>query len=147
MKKLLFSVFFILIFTAPFSCSSPDPNIQAQDALRDEVFAIHDEVMPKMADLNRLKARLLEVKTGTLKLDSLAETQVDAVIFQLEKADEGMMGWMNNFKSPEKLRDTQLPEEILRYLAEEKAKISKVREDMLNSISAAEQLLAGKKAQ
>lgn len=147
MQKLLFSAFCTLVLATLFSCGGTDPNLQAQDALRDEVFAIHDEVMPKMADLNRLKARMVEAKTDTLKLDSLAETQVDAVISQLEQAEEGMMGWMNNFKGPEKLRDTQLPEEILKYLEEEKAKISKVREDMLNSISAAEQLLAGKNAE
>ena len=47
-----------------------------------------------------------------------------------------MMGWMNNFTAPEKMRDTKSHEEIMAYLQSQKVEITKVRDTMNGSIAA-----------
>ncbi len=134
-----FNHFFISIFTAAlfFACGANDPSIEKEDALRSEVFAIHDEVMPRMSEIVALKGKL-----EALNPDSTKAAEIAAAISLLGKAEDGMMEWMVQFKQPAKLRESKKHEEIMAYLAAEKQRITQVRDDMNNSIKAAEQLLA-----
>ncbi|MBK9015667.1 MAG: hypothetical protein IPM82_17260 [Saprospiraceae bacterium] len=125
--------FALLLLT---SCGGSTPSFEQEDALRNEVFAIHDEVMPKMSEIVRLKGGLKEMPT-----DSTNEATVKAAQSQLEKAEDAMMSWMNNFTAPEKLRDSKNHEEIMAYLQNEKLEIAKVRDAMNNSIESAERIL------
>jgi hypothetical protein len=134
-----FNLFFISIFTAVLlaACGANDQNIETEDALRDEVFVIHDAVMPRMSEIVAFKGKLEALTT-----DSLKEQEIKAAIMVLEKAEDGMMEWMAQFQQPNKLRGSKTHEEIMTYLEQEKQRITKVRDDMNNSIEAAEQLLA-----
>lgn len=99
--------------------------------------AIHDEVMPRMSDIHRLKKRLSKVDTAQLT-DMSPNILLDHSL-KLEKADNAMMDWMANFKKPKK----DMPEDIaIAYLYEEKKAITAVRDLMLESIKEAEALLA-----
>lgn len=99
--------------------------------LKNEVMAVHDEVMPKMGDL--MKAQ----KALKLKADSLMETS-DSLAAQgyydaaakIDSANESMMNWMRNFQANFQGTD----EELTAYLNEQKATIQKVKDDMLNSL-------------
>ncbi|MCF8243977.1 MAG: hypothetical protein K9J37_01100 [Saprospiraceae bacterium] len=122
------------------SCGGPNPEFEQEESLRNEVFVIHDEVMPKMSDIVRLKGGLMEMKT-----DTTIDAEVKATMSQLEKAEDAMMGWMNNFTGPEKLRESKSHEEIMAYLQNEKLEITKVRDAMNNSIGTAERILSGVK--
>jgi hypothetical protein len=134
-----FNHFFISIITAAlfFACGSSSPDIEKEDALRNEVFVIHDEVMPRMAEIVALKGKL-----EALNPDSTKAAEVTAAISFLGNAEDGMMEWMVQFKQPAKLRESKKHEEIMAYLEAEKQRISQVRDDINNSIKAAEQLLA-----
>ncbi|MFN4147273.1 MAG: viral A-type inclusion protein [Runella sp.] len=112
-----------------------------------EVFAIHDEVMPKMDQIVKLRS---EVSKEITTLDSLLNLKNDEPLQQrkataleisslLLKADEGMMGWMRAYN-----RDSlmALPsDEALKALEVEKTKITEVRNLMLESIEKAETFL------
>lgn len=136
MKKYLFPVITGLFLACIWACGGESPEIKQEDSLRNEVFAIHDEVMPKMSDIVQLKGSLIELPT-----DSTNETEIKSAHNQLEKAEDAMMAWMNNFKAPEKLRDTQGHEEIMAYFENEKLEITKVRDLMNNSIANAKRIL------
>lgn len=136
MKKInwvLLTIFAALLFV---SCGNSNENIGKEDLLRDEVFAIHDAVMPRMTEIVELKGKLLE-----LSADSTKALEAKAGISQLEKAEEGMMDWMAKFQQPNKLRETKKHEEIMAYLEGEKQRITKVRDDMNNSIETAQRML------
>ncbi|MBI1227860.1 MAG: hypothetical protein GC192_21690 [Bacteroidetes bacterium] len=140
MKKIVFikiTIFSLLLFVG---CGGENPEFMQEDSLRNEVFAIHDEVMPKMSDIVRLKGGLIELPT-----DSITEPLVKASHTQLEKSEDAMMNWMNNFKSPEKLRENKSHEEIMAYLQNEKVEIAKVRDEMNSSIEAAERIISSSK--
>lgn len=136
MKKIALSSVLVFVLFIIASCGGSRPEIEQEDALRNEVFAIHDAVMPRMSEIVKLKGKLRE-----LPMDTTNEAVMRAAISQLEKAEEGMMDWMNKFTQPEKLRETKSHEEIMQYLSAEKNTISQVRDDMNNSIQVAERLL------
>ncbi len=136
MKNFGFSISVAVFLFLFVGCNGSSEAIEQEDALKDEVFAIHDEVMPRMSDIVRLKGSLKEMPT-----DSINEMEAKTAHTQLEKAEDAMMDWMNKFTPPGKLRETKSHEEIMDYLQNEKLEITKVRDAMNSSIEAAEQFL------
>ena len=139
MKKLLVAFLILTPALLLFSCQSAEHK--AQEALKKEIFMIHDEVMPKTSEINRLQRKIRAVVKDNPALDSASQQKISDVQVQLEKAHDEMMVWMNNFKSPAKLRASKSHEEIIQYLEDEKSKIELVRVNMLSSIEAGEALL------
>ncbi|MGK7390066.1 MAG: hypothetical protein ACNS60_06935 [Candidatus Cyclobacteriaceae bacterium M2_1C_046] len=109
------------------------PEERAEKILQEEVIAIHDEVMPRMDELMRLKEKLV-VKMDSLQNIEAEEQKMEDLkenIEQLKKADSAMMTWMRQFKP---VRDTISHEERIEYLKHEKERIEKVREMMLRAL-------------
>ena len=123
--RLLISIF---IITSLISCRENHSNPEVQ-TLYDEVMFIHDEVMPEMGTIHRLKKQIRKLDTQ----DSISF----ALIKQLDEADESMMSWMAQFKTDKDASD----EEKMAYLNEEKAKISEVSRLMKQSIEDANTFL------
>ena len=100
-----------------------------------EVFAVHDEVMPKISEVNRLSRELKKWSAGEkLPLDSTMKARVSQVILQLEKADEGMGQWMSEIQDPGDLRPSKSHAEIMQYFEDEKTRVGKVKTDILDGI-------------
>lgn len=102
--------------------------------------AVHDEVMPKMSEINRLSRSLRDYKENQETIDPQAEQRIDAAIQELSTAEERMWDWMNNLKQLDGLREQQSHEEIMNYLNEEKTAIDQVRDEMMSAIEEAEKL-------
>ena len=131
MKNLLFLVFIAIVWTG---CTDQQTELQK---LNDEVIRIHDDVMPKVADINRVKRKLKVIENDS----TLNETQVldirNQILF-LTKAEEGMSKWMAEYKAPGKEMDF---EAAMEHLNNEKTKISEVRDEMLSSLKTGTALL------
>ncbi|RNI31919.1 hypothetical protein EFA69_05255 [Rufibacter immobilis] len=119
------------------SACSPSPQ-QKVDTLQQEVLALHDSAMAKMGALYAGRKDLAYLKDSVLVQDTLAQRSLTTGIDHLARADEGMMQWMRAYRNP----DDQAPEEALRYLEEEKVKIEKVRQEIAQSLRAADSLKA-----
>ncbi len=116
------------------------------DSLKKTVLTVHDSVMPKMDIIMSLRMRTQkEIK----QLDSLSKVnpgQVNApqreqlgnLLQELDRADEAMMQWMQQFDS--QMKDKTDAQKIV-YLKNEKARIDSVRTQMLESIGKGQQLL------
>lgn len=128
------SILFCLIAAA---CNNPklSPELEAK---MDTVMAVHDEVMPKMGEIHKLKKQLK--KELNKHLEDVSDTRglILDHITALEDADEGMMTWMADYKKPRQLKESQDP--MTYYLGQEKL-INKVKDDMLSSINNAQELL------
>jgi hypothetical protein len=124
----------LLVALSIFSCTDP---AELEDQAWKEVMRIHDEVMPEMATINRIKRGLkAEMADTTATLSADRQTTLITTIQQLEAAEEGMMSWMEQVKSPAALRETLEHEAILSYLQDQQEKIEIVKRDMLTSIEA-----------
>ncbi len=124
-QHLLFVVASVLFLCS--SCKDSSPEGKEIQQLHEEVMVIHDDVMPKMRDIYKLRKALL-------KHDD--QSEVEHLISALENADDAMMDWMADYKKP-KASDPGYQQ----YLANEKVLIAGVRDQMLSAISDAEAFL------
>lgn len=132
LSTLLLSFFclFIILSTA---CQRQKSE---QEKMYTIVMEIHDDVMPEMSTINRLRKQLKAIDTSLVKTPSYSI--ILNHITDLEKADEGMMSWMAEFSNPTDDTDEAT---ALAYLKNEKVRITKVRDQMLGSITDAKKLL------
>ncbi len=136
MKTLIIFSFTVFAFVA----CGPDQKAK-EEAIKkikyEDVMAVHDEVMPKMGTIRKLKKELVAKAEILMALDSLsAEAQKFlTAATQLEAASENMMVWMRAFSEPE---EGTAHEEVLKFYAVELEKVKEVRESMLSAIKKAE---------
>ena len=107
------------------------------DKLRDKVIGIHDEVMPKMGNLERAARDLAELVAGE-GMDPEAVSKINAQIQALEDANESMMEWMRNYSPPGlDVSDT----DKMAYYESQLVKVNKVKSNMLGALESAENML------
>ena len=113
----------------------------AEEQKWDEVMVVHDEVMPKMSEINRISRALRQKLEEDNSLPADLRQQAEAAVQQLTDAEEGMWEWMNNIRQLDALRESKNHEEIIQYLNDEQSRINEVRDAMLKSIETGDQLL------
>ncbi len=115
------------------SCAVKEDEVAA---LKTEVIAIHDEVMPKMGEL-RSNQKLLTEKGEELG-DTTEAQRYRAAALACDEAYEGMFVWMRQFDS--KLEGLN-EEESLAYLQDQLIKVTQVNRDIKQALEEAEKLL------
>ena len=100
-------------------------------ALYDEVMKVHDEVMPKMNDIYKLKEELKEKLAVQKDLTEEKKKGIDATISKLDSASESMMVWMRGFRP---LSDSVGEEKAREYLETEMEKVKKVKEEIQEAL-------------
>jgi hypothetical protein len=123
MRKLHLLLYALVVI----GCAKQDPN----QVLYNEVMDIHDEVMPRMDDIMRLKRELNE-RIDKEELSDTVKTALENKILLLDSAGKAMMDWMHNFKPEDYTGEGQRT-----YLESEREHITKVKETMLNAIEKA----------
>lgn len=126
------------------SCRGEKKDTPASEPSRMEaILAVHDEVMPKMRDIGKLVARLKPLADST-------ETGLPylAAMKDLQAAHQSMMDWMKGFGDrfdPAEIKQgKELSDQKKEWLREEEVKVRAMRDQVLQSIEAAEALLAGR---
>jgi len=99
--------------------------------LYDEVMKVHDEVMPKMNDIYKLKEQLKNKIANTPDMVAEKKQQIEGTISRLDSASEGLMVWMRNFNP---LPDSVGEQEARDYLESEMEKIKQVSEDVRKAL-------------
>jgi hypothetical protein len=100
-------------------------------ALYDEVMNVHDEVMPKMNDIYKLKEELKKRLANSPDISEEKRQHIQNTILRLDSANESMMVWMRNFNP---IPDSLGEEKAREYLEQEKEKVGKVKKDVLKAI-------------
>jgi hypothetical protein len=140
----------LMVSCALWACHSDEEAVKEAE---NDVFAIHDKLMPKMDDIMKMRKQL---KQRITSLDSLKESgsatatvRVDEEREQairlrrdLDVADSLMMNWMDQYNGDtlQKLSSN----EALRYLSAQKDQINDVNSKIKTSLDQAGQFL-GKK--
>ena len=105
-------------------------NLQAYEA---EIIRIHDEIMPQMADVNRLIKQLKAANGGN---DDVGR---NAAIKSLEKVDDFMMTWMREYSE---YKDKLPQDQLLPFYNKQLGKITYLKDQMQNAINQANEWLA-----
>jgi hypothetical protein len=119
---------------------NPGMEEGGNQALYDEVMKVHDEVMPKMNDIYKLKEQLKDKIANTPDMVEEKKKEIESIITQLDSASEGMMVWMRKFNP---LPDSTGEEQAKEYLEGEMEKIKKVKEDVRKALEEAEEEVGG----
>ena len=153
MKKI---ILYFLLIAIIISCnnnkdSGPDhtdkaPKTQA-DSLFQDIDKSHIKGMSKMAKLHQAQQNVRRAldsiaALGTNKQQTLSAyvSELNAMIVELENADSEMQKWMPEFyRNTDTLSENK--KERIKYLTAEKAKASKIADDIVNGIQKADSLL------
>lgn len=114
------SIFLLLSLLT--SCGNKEVN--KMTILHDQVMEIHDEIMPQMSTINKLKKQI-----RSLNEDNKTTERLNAIA-DLTAADDAMMDWMAAYKKPKE----NTPESIS-YLNNQMKKIAEVKTQMTNAIN------------
>lgn len=130
MKKVIFPTAAALMLLA--ACNSGGSDTAEIDRLREEVIAVHDEIMPQVSSFDRntvkidsLLSSLPELKSGNPDIDT-AQVRADlsGLKERLEGATDAMMDWMTAFEvDPADKTDA----EIKAYYEQEVEKVKEMK--------------------
>jgi len=136
-------ILFILLFGALMSCNkgkdtaAGDPvEDESNEALYSQVMDIHDEVMPKMDDLYKMKKGIQTKLADSVNLSAEQKSEMKQTILLLDSANNSMMVWMRQFNPP---TDSTNEEALREYLETQLEMVKKMREDVLEAIEKGQQ--------
>ncbi|QMU29119.1 hypothetical protein [Adhaeribacter radiodurans] len=119
------------IFISLCSCAKSEKEQLKQ--LEEKVLAVHDEVMGQMDKIyqkkHKLQASLQKADTTQMNTRVIRNQIAD-----LKKADDAMMDWMHQYKSPADLS----PEKANVYLQDQLVKIELVKKQVTNALANAD---------
>lgn len=105
-------------------------------ALYDQVMDVHDEVMPRMDDIMKLKRQLQDKIANTPDMVVEKKMQMEKMISNLDSASTAMMNWMHEFNP---LPDSADQEKAREYLESEMERIRKVKSLVTETIDKAKE--------
>ncbi len=105
----------------------------AQQKAWDEMMVVHDEVMPRMSEINSL-GKTIQGALADTSLDVELRAAADKVLDDLVAADKAMWDWMYDLQQLPDLRQNAKHDAIMNYIGEETVKIEAVKTLMLGSI-------------
>ena len=112
------------------------------EKLFEEVMALHDEIMPVTTKLNGLQNSLKAILAEPDSIPGgITKEEVIEVSMHTEKAYNGMMDWMRDFKIPENMNNN----EKTIYLKNQKAILTKLKEETMSAYNEAEVIINPKK--
>lgn len=106
-------------------------------ALYNQMMDVHDEVMPKMDEIMKLKRELQEQVASAPDMVIEQRQELENVISNLDSANNAMMNWMHRISEFNPLADSVDQEKAREYLESEMEEIKKVKELMTESIEKA----------
>jgi hypothetical protein len=140
-----------LIFAAlACSCNNstkqdPEKLKAKSDSLYEEVMDGHNIGMAKQSRLKALKQHAQNMLDSISKLPAAAQSalspyksRLDSLIADLDNSWNGMEQWMDDFKIDSAENNL---EQRIRYLADEKLRVGKVKDAILGSLAKADSLL------
>ena len=146
MKNIAIALIAICIFML--SCNQNKNDMYSDSKkIYDESIKMHDEVMPMMGNIMKLQAELKSIKEETT--DTVMISTINTTLQNLENAHKSMMYWMHHLTpipNPDEINSGQsgLPteKEMLNIQKQSLEKIKKIKQETLESIDKAENLLS-----
>lgn len=150
--RVLTTIFFasLLLLSCKRSTSAENTSTEGATAdlkaLEDQVMAVHDEVMPKMADITKLTAELRAIKAKIKENPDgkmVSPDGLEELMGSLKLAEQGMWDWMKAYSDT---KPTIQADQLKSFYEGQLITINKIKQDMLGSIEKTEIWLADFKA-
>lgn len=112
-------------------------NVENQK-IYDDIMATHDEVMPKMSDLNEDKQKLRDLNDKITEKNIPLKDTVLNTILVLSKLEDDMSDWMSNFKTSDVLNNADSSHT---YLVNQKKIIAELNDNVKKGLNVSSVLL------
>lgn len=132
MKHCIYYLIFILLINLG-ACAKSEKEQLKQ--LEEQVLTQHDEVMSQMGKINQ-RQRKLKASLQNADTTQMDVKQIRQKITNLKKADDAMMDWMHQYKSPSDLS----PDQAHDYLQDQLVKIERVKKQVTNALANTEKI-------
>lgn len=112
--------------------------VEENKKMREQLIAVHDEVMPQMGNLKSLEKKATQEIEGLSTqepVDSLKIENLKSLAYDLDQAYEGMFIWMRQYEPED---GDKKPEEIKAYLEEQMVMVTEVNKKMKDALERAE---------
>lgn len=140
MLKMIKSPFFVLLslgFLLSFSACKSE-NKESETLLNQEIMKVHDEVMPKMGDINRMKRQLGAYKDEVPDENAAMKDSLINVILLLAKTEDNMNDWMAGYKYP---NPEMKHNDMMKYLKGQQDTIKQINNDVFMTLAIGNGLL------
>ena len=153
-------IFFSLFIITMNACNNPDnkntgvltnkkqPSQNPVDSLMEAVMHGHNVGMSKMGKLSAIQNQVQHIidsietlPAKTKKLLTPYQTKLEHTLKDLKSAKAEMENWMDEFNMDSAVNNV---EQRIKYLSEEKLKVSNVKENILTSLQKADSLIKQK---
>ncbi len=131
------TLFYLLVMGVFFAGCKTDTPVEQRDEYK-EIMKVHDDAMEKIGEINDLTNKLQQQTVN--QADSLMAEKSKSIQEMLEKADDGMMNWMQEWKVPEDISK----EDLDNFFSDQKQKVDKVSNDIDKAIEEAKKFLEDK---
>lgn len=140
MLKMIKSPFFVLLtlgFFLSFAACKSETK-EAETLLNQEIMKVHDEVMPKMGDINRMKRQLSAYKDEVPDDNAEMKDSLINAILLLAKTEDNMNDWMAGYKYP---NPEMKHDDMMKYLKGQQDTIKQINDDVFMTIAIGNGLL------
>ncbi len=140
MLKMIKNSFFVLLsfgFVLFFSACKSE-NKEAETLLNQEIMKVHDEVMPKMGEINRIKRQLGAYKDEVPDDNAAMKDSLINAILLLAKTEDNMNDWMSGYKYP---NPEMKHDEMMTYLKGQQDTIKQINNEVFMTIAIGNGLL------
>jgi hypothetical protein len=137
----VFVVFALLSACKPGGDSGKNESSSDPKVLEDQLMSIHDEVMPKLNDMQELSAQLRKIKAQVPENSEgkiVPPDGLDEVMDNLKLAEQGMWDWMKQYHDQ---RDSIPTDQLKPFLDHQMELLKSVQNGVNTSISKAQEWL------
>jgi hypothetical protein len=131
-RKNTFALIVCALFAFIIGCK--DENKESESKINQDIMAVHDDVMPKMGEVNRLKRQLSQYKDAVPEDNAEMKDSLINAILLLSKMEDNMNDWMGNYKYP---NPDITHEQMIKYLAGQRDTVKQLSNDIYLSIGIA----------
>ena len=128
----VYVLFFCAFFALTIGCKNE--NKENESAINKEIMVVHDEIMPKMSEINRIKRQLGRYKESISDENAESKDSIINTILMLSKVEDGMNDWMENYKYP---NPDITHDAMMTYLTGQRDSIKHLSDDIYMSIAVA----------
>ena len=129
----------LFLATLAFGCKNDDK--EAETKINQEIMSVHDDIMPKMGNMNHLKMQLASYKDIVSDDNAALKDSLINGILMLSKMEDNMMDWMGNYKYP---NPDATHEQNMTYLTGQRDSVKQLSNDIYMALAVANGLLQNK---
>jgi hypothetical protein len=135
-RKNIFAPIFTLFICAlcSFNIGCTNENKESESKLNKDIMAVHEEIMPKMSEINRLKRQLGRYKDSVSDDNAEMKDSLINTILMLSKMEDGMSDWMEHYRYP---NPDISHDEMIKYLTGQRDTVKHLSDDIFMSIAVA----------